>query len=494
MLDALLAHDRFGQKRVARAAPQLVHCFLVKRLDLQHLGERHIGDFFQRRETLLDQNVGDFLVDVELLHEQRADFFALGLMFLLRFLDAHQVDFPTSQLGSEPDVLPAAADRHGQVLLVDHDVHRVLLFVDDDARYLSRRQRVDDELCRVVGIKDDVDALSGQLVGHRGHARAAHADAGALRVEPWVVGFHRDLGAHAGIARRGADLDQTLLELRPPRLRFDLGHVSPHAVAHAQVLLRNQLVARNHALDAPRLDDHAAALDALDRACEQVVLAFEKVIQDLFALGIADLLQDHLLRGLRADAAEFHRLERLLDHVTELQHRIALGSVGDRDLMRGLLVLLVGHDGPAPERLVVAGLAIDRDARVDIVGILLLGRRRERGLERLEYDLLGHVLLARQRVDEKQQFAVHRAFLHSIFGINLALSMLASGIARVPSVVSSRTTPVSASMPRSTPLMRRELPIGSRNFNCASRPSKRAKSASFFSGRSNPGDETSSRP
>ena len=436
-------------------------------------------------------------------------------MFLLRFLDAHQVNFPTSQLGSEPHVLPAAADRHGQVLLVDHDVHRVLLFVDDDARYLSRRQRVDDELCRVVGIKDDVDALSGQLVGHRGHPRTAHADAGTLRVEPRIVRLHRDLGAHPGIARRGADLDQALLdfrhleleqplqklgndarqqELRTPRLRFDLRHVRPHAVAHAQVLLRNQLIARDHAFDAPRLDDHAAALDALDRAGEQVVLAFEKVVQDLLTLGIADLLQDHLLRGLRADAAEFHRLEWLLDDVSELQRRIALRGVGNRDLMRGLLVLFVGHDGPAPERLVVAGLAIDRDTRVDIVGILLLGRRRERGLERLEYDLLGHVLLARQRVDEEQQFAVHRAFLHSIFGINLALSILASGIACVPSAVSSRTTPASASMPRSTPLMRRELPIGSRNFNCASRPSKRAKSASFFSGRSNPGDETSSRP
>ena len=61
-----------------------------------------------------------------------------------------------------------------------------------------------------------------------------------------------------------------------------------------------------------------AALDALDRAGEQVVLALEEVVQDLLALGVADLLQDHLLRGLRADAAELDRLERLLDDVAEL--------------------------------------------------------------------------------------------------------------------------------------------------------------------------------
>ena len=88
--------------------------------------------------------------------------------------------------------------------------------------------------------------------------------------------------------------------------------------------------------------------------------ALEKIVQDLLALGVADLLQDDLLRGLRADAAELHRLERLLDHVAQLERRIALGGVGDRDLVRRLLVLLVGHDRPAPERLVVAGLAVDR--------------------------------------------------------------------------------------------------------------------------------------
>ena len=56
-------------------------------------------------------------------------------------------------------------------------------------------ERVDDELRRIVRKQDDVDALAGELVGHRGHARAAHADAGALRVEPRIVRLHRDLGA-----------------------------------------------------------------------------------------------------------------------------------------------------------------------------------------------------------------------------------------------------------------------------------------------------------
>ena len=216
----------------------------------------------------------------------------------------------------------------------------MLFLVDDDRRDLGRRERVDDELRRVIRVQDDVDALAGELVGHRGDARAAHADARALRVEPRVVRLDGDLRADAGVARGGLDLDQAFLDLghfeleqahqefrRDPRqdqlraLRraVDLGHVRADAVAHAQHFLRDQLVARDHAFDAARFDDRVAALDALDGARQQVVLALEEIVQDLLALGIADLLQDHLLRRLRADAAELDRLERLFDDVAKLR-------------------------------------------------------------------------------------------------------------------------------------------------------------------------------
>ena len=98
------------------------------------------------------------------------------------------------------------------------------------------------------------------------HARAAHADAGALRVEARVVRLDRDLGADAGVARRGLDLDQAFLDLghfeleqaheelrrdaRQDELRalgraVDLHHVGAHAVADAQHFLLDQLVARD---------------------------------------------------------------------------------------------------------------------------------------------------------------------------------------------------------------------------------------------------------
>jgi hypothetical protein len=76
----------------------------------------------------------------------------------------------------------------------------VLVLVDDDRGDVRRRQRADHELRRIVGPQHDVDTLAGQLVGHRLHARTAHADAGADRVDAPVVGPHGDLGAHARVA------------------------------------------------------------------------------------------------------------------------------------------------------------------------------------------------------------------------------------------------------------------------------------------------------
>src|SRR5437899_214724 len=511
VLDRLLAHDRLREKRVAGAAPKLVDRLFVEALDLEHFGDRDVRDFLERGEAFGDQDVGNFLVDVELLHEQAAQTLALLFMLLRRILDAHQVQLPSGKLGGKPHVLPETADRDGEVLLVDDDVHAVLLLVDHDRRDLRRRQRVDHELRGIVRVKDDVDPLAGQLVGHRGDARAAHAEARALPIEPRVVRLDGDLGANARVAGGRLDFDQAFLDfrhfeleethqefgrdprqdqLRALRRAVHFRHKGANPVADAQHFLCDQLVARNHALDAPGFDDRAAALYPFHGAGEQVVFALEEVVQDLLALGVADFLQADLLRCLRADATELDRLERFLDDIAELQVRVALGGIGDRKLIGGFLVIFIRHDRPAPERLVVAGFAVDRHARVDLVRKTLFRGRRERRLERREHDALRNVLFARKRIDKQQQFAVHLAFLHSIFGTSRARSMSASGIVTAPFAVSTTTAP--ASQPRSTPFSFFVVAIGLASFNSASSPAKRTKSAAFLSGRSSPGDETSS--
>ena len=62
--------DRFGQQHVAGTVTQLVHGRFVEGIDFQHFGERYIGDLFSSDEKALgDQDVGDFLINIQLFHE-----------------------------------------------------------------------------------------------------------------------------------------------------------------------------------------------------------------------------------------------------------------------------------------------------------------------------------------------------------------------------------------------------------------------------------------
>ena len=149
-----------------------------------------------------------------MLHEQLDQRLRLGLALGLGVRFGHDVEFPAGELAGEADVLAAAADGLRQLVLGDRDVHGVRVFVDDDRLHFRRRHRVDDELRRVFVERNDVDALAGDFVRHRLHARTAHADAGADRIDARLEALHRDLGAHARIARGAQDLDQALADFR----------------------------------------------------------------------------------------------------------------------------------------------------------------------------------------------------------------------------------------------------------------------------------------
>ena len=91
---------------------------------------------------------------------------------------------------------------------------RVRILVHDDGGDFRRRHGVDDELRVVLVERNDVDALAGDFVGHRLHARTAHADARAHRIDARIVAAHRDLGAHARDRGPPPDVDETLAHFR----------------------------------------------------------------------------------------------------------------------------------------------------------------------------------------------------------------------------------------------------------------------------------------
>ena len=238
-----------------------------------------------------------------------------------------------------------------------------------------------------------------------------------------------DLGARARVAGARLDLEQALVhlghflleelhheagrgarqdDLRAAQGRVDLGDEGADAVAGAQVLLRDHLRTAQAPLDAARFDDDVALVEALDGADEDLLAAREEIGEELLALGVADLLQDDLLGRLCADPADRDGLDLLLDVVVDLDVGDLLDGLEVQHLGIGQLqTCLVRHHVPAAEGLVLAGLAVDRHADVDLAALQLLRRRCERRLDRLEDDLEVDALLARDRVHQHQQFTVH---------------------------------------------------------------------------------------
>ena len=139
---------------------------------------------------------------------------------------------------------------------------------------------------RIFRPLDDVDLLAAQLADDGLHARAAHADAGADRVDVALAREDGDLGAVAGLADRAADHHGAVVDLRHFLLeeldeqrrigarQNDLRALGvlrhglddgAHAVADRVVLGARLFLARDLRLDAADFRDDVAALEALDR-------------------------------------------------------------------------------------------------------------------------------------------------------------------------------------------------------------------------------------
>ena len=217
----------------------------------------------------------------------------LGFGFALRFGVGfgHDVQVPARELAREADVLPAAADGLREFVLGHRDIHAVRVFVDHDRQHFGGRHGVDDELRGVVVVRNDVDALAGDFVRHGLHARTAHADAGADRIDARLEALHRDLGAHARIAGGAQDLDQALADfrnfeleqldeefargareeqLRAARLGAHFLEERLDAVLALHDLARDHVGARHEAFGvAAEVHVDAVAVDALDHARHQ---------------------------------------------------------------------------------------------------------------------------------------------------------------------------------------------------------------------------------
>ncbi len=159
----------------------------------------------------------------------------------------------------------------------------------------------------------------------------------------------------------------------------------PHAFVRMVRFAGDLLAARQNGFAVGQRDRGGAVFVALHDAGDElpdftVVLVIERV-----AFGFADLLDDDLLSGLSADAA-------------------------DRFFLVEQFAVVRGRDG--------AVLPIDRDGDLFVLAVVLLGGGDQRGLNRLENDLFVDVLFAMDRVDDSQKFlSIHHPLTYARNGL-----------------------------------------------------------------------------
>src|SRR4051812_26954438 len=436
------------------------------------------------------------------------------------------VDPPAGEAGGEARVLALAADRQRELVVGDDHGRLAAVVVDEHLAHARRRERLGDEAGGLVVVGDDVDLLAAQLGDDHAHARAARADAGADRVDAVGVRDDRDLRAVAGLARDVGDLHQAVGDLRDLELEQLLDQLGVaardddrRALGGGRDLLDDRLdplrvvVAlavdllglRQQRLDAlAQLDQRVARVGLLDDAGDELADPVAVLLEHHVALRLADALQDDLLGRLGGDAPEVVRGDVLLvDLVAVL---LELGRV-DLGVLRLDGLAGLGVDvGPLVDRLddqvglqalghdelddaVVAGVGVHLHARVLGRARLLLVRRQQGVLQRMDEAVGRDALLDGQGLHGVQDLSRHVGYSST----RLDLRMSAYGIAiRVGGVVFTAIVTSASVAPTSSPVKDEWPSWASRRRTRARRPRKRRKWSGLVSGRVPPGEDTSS--
>src|SRR5688500_178369 len=424
-------HVRCGRgRRATPAVPFGLTAFLLL------LGSQERSIFFVQlllvRHRGLGLDLGDEVVTgLGVLLDRRRNFDGDRLRLRLRlWLElgadlglAADVDAPTGELCGKPSVLPFLADRKRQLPVRDYDVRGLVIGDDVDAHHVGWLESVGDVLLRLLIPLDDVDLLAAELVDDRLHPEAALPDARAARVDAGLARADRDLGARSGLARDTDDLHLAVVDLRHLELEQTLDQVLVRAADHdlwpAQraadlddhdlavladevALVRRLVGARQDRLGLAELHDRGARLEPADLTVDDVALAVGVLREHLLALGLAQGLLDHLLRGLRADAPEGRRGLFERNDVAKLD--VGLDPLGSVQLDLELGVLDLFGDGLQEVDLERARGDVDLD--VDVL-FGAVGALKSSG-DDVADDLFGEPLLGGELCKAGHEFSVHR--------------------------------------------------------------------------------------
>ena len=171
------------------------------------------------------------------------------------------------------------------------------------------------------------------------------------------------------------------------------------------------MLARNQRIQLGRKFHHnAVAFHAFNRACYDVFMRFQKMIQNLLALGIADALQDDLLGGLRGLPSEgfVGQLFFVVIAHADLDFRLLFLDLLNGFFQLGIGVIQVFHDEPFADGFVVACFAVNADFQIHLLAIgFFLGGDAQRDFQRFKYDFVADVFFACQGFGKQQYLFAH---------------------------------------------------------------------------------------
>ncbi len=172
----------------------------------------------------------------------------------------------------------------------------------------------------------------------------------------------------------------------------------------------DQFVAAQQSFGAAEFDHQVAVLGALDHAVDDFADAVLELVVLPLAFVFADALDDDLLGGLRGDAAEIDRRQRIDDEFADCLVWEQLGGVGLAHL--GFFVFdRVDDLGPAGQA-DIAALAVDRRADVLFVPVFGAAGFLDGLFHRLQHFLAIDVLFARDGIGDQQQFGAGDSGVH----------------------------------------------------------------------------------
>jgi hypothetical protein len=119
---------------------KLVGGLIIKAFNGRDLVALHIGNLFHRREAFGRQKLADHFIDIERVDEQIGSFGELFLATVGFFILGHDVDVPAGQLRGQPNILPAATDRKGQLVFRHDNFNTPRVFIEHNFGNFSRLQ------------------------------------------------------------------------------------------------------------------------------------------------------------------------------------------------------------------------------------------------------------------------------------------------------------------------------------------------------------------